>query len=177
MDSNNDQNSLIPDKGKELLKINLGDDIFFDIEVLSDTHGFIKDMQELDIGIALALHMSGDILSSSGLLGVTKSRIANRSRKPSVQRLLRLLIKSDLFTFGLKKAYDTAMGIMDDTEQAPAARLKAAEMVLKWSGELDKAGGKDDDRTNLADLSVEQLNNLVNNLTKNRGLLLENTPN
>jgi hypothetical protein len=65
------------------------------------------------------------------------------------------------------------MNIMEDVGQAPQARLKAAELVLKWSGEVGDKGKNPEDKKNLSDMSVEELNELVDSLHKRQGKLVE----
>lgn len=144
-----------------------------DVASLAEDHPFINDMSDLEVVAALALHRTGCPQHAAKILDVAKKDIVSASRKRSVQDLLRVLVVSDLKTFGVKRAYDALAEVVDDPESTANARIRAAETLLKWSGEL---GGEADKRTarELSEMSVEELERTIHALEDQRDKALHN---
>lgn len=157
----------IPVEVKENLDRN---GISLDVSGLVEEHQFIRDMDSFDIAAAFALHQTGSKDGAAGLLQSTKCRLDQASRKASVQRLVAVLVRSDLKSTGIKKAYDALIGIIDDDGQTANARIKAAETVLKWAGETDRPDN-DKDMDDLSNMSIGELEATISKLAKKREAL------
>ena len=160
----------LPAKAKEALTRN---NISFDVTTLAQDHGFIRDMNEIDMACAFALHETGCPEAAAALLQVSIGQTVTASRRPSVQRLIKILIKSDLHSSGIKKAYDALVEVIDDNGETATARNRAAETLLKWSGEI----GKEQDRElqdDLSSMSIGELEGAIKQLEDKKAELSKN---
>lgn len=150
----------LPQEAKEALANN---GFTLDVSALAEEFTFIRDMNEIEIGTAFALYQTGCELSAAGLLQLEQNVVQSASRRTSVQRLIKILVKSDLQTSGIKKAYDALTEVMDDNGESANARIRAAETVLKWSGEIGKEQdkGKEDE---LSAMSIGELESVISKL-------------
>lgn len=160
----------LSDKAKKNL---LDSNINLDVSDLANEYSFIRNMSDAEIAVAACLFRTGDVAASAKLLNLGQDTITKYSRKRLVHKLLRILTMSEVKTTGLKVAFDTLKDIMDDQSESANARIRAAENVLKWSGEFDKASGDSDD-DDLAGMSIDDLEAVISNLNKRKLELEDN---
>jgi hypothetical protein len=165
-------NGKLPAAAREALERN---NLFLDVTGLAEDHPFIRDMTEIEIGCAFGLFQTGCPEAASQLLGINRQLGATASRRASVQRLLRVLVRADVQSTGVKKAYDALTSVLDDSGESANARIKAAETVLKWSGEL--GGESDKEReAELSNMSIHDLERTIHKLQDQRDKLSKDAP-
>lgn len=163
-----------PDKLPAEAKANLErNGLFLDVTALAEENVFVRDMNEIEIATAFALYETGCTEAAAALLSVGQDAVIAASRRASTQRLIKILIRSDLETKGLKKAYDALTNVMDDDGESANARIRAAETVLKWSGELDKERDKSQEQE-LSNMPIGELEGLIDKLQARKDELSKN---
>lgn len=134
-----------------------------DVSDLSKDNPFIQDMSEEQIAAGFALYVTGCASAAAKLLHRKKTDITRVSRCTSVRRLIKALIRSDLDTTGIKSAFDALQSVVNDDGESATARTRAAEMLLKWSGEIGKEQEKDREK-DLSNMTIGELESVITKL-------------
>lgn len=153
---------------KDLIKAAMDrNGIVIDIDALAKELSFVRDMSDLEVLTAFCVYKTGSYEGASKLLLHSVGDITNIARNQYVCKIIQHLIRNDIKTLGVKKAYDALISIVEDSGESATARNKAADTILKWSGEIGGTPEIESQRQ-LEGMSVEQLEDIVQQIESKR---------